>query len=60
MLTKIKESIYDDDSNYIEAVCLSSDTKPTAGIANGSVLIEMDTKALYFFDKTNSTWREWS
>lgn len=38
---------------------LSADTKPTTGIANGSVFIEMDTSKLYFFDSANSAWREW-
>ena len=39
---------------------LSTDTpKPTEGVANGSVFIEMDTSKLYFFDAANATWREW-
>lgn len=41
-------------------VCLSSDSKPTTGIANGSILMEMDTGKLYLFDEANSQWREWS
>jgi hypothetical protein len=39
---------------------LSSDTKKTAGVTNGSVFLEMDTKKMYLFDETNATWREWS
>ena len=44
----------------VEIACLSSDTKPTTGIANGSTLFEMDTKTLYFFDEENETWRAWA
>ena len=35
---------------------LSSDTKPTYQIANGSIFIEMDTSDVYFFDEENSRW----
>lgn len=38
---------------------LSTDQKPTEGIANGSVFIEMDTGKIYFYDLENTTWREW-
>ncbi len=39
--------------------CLSTDTKPTEGIANGSVCIEMDTGKIYFYDAANAEWLEW-
>lgn len=38
--------------------CLSTDTKPTEHILNGSSLIEMDTGKVYFFDEANGQWRE--
>lgn len=38
---------------------LSTDSKPTEGVGNGSALIEMDTSKVYFFDAGNSEWREW-
>ncbi len=38
--------------------CLSTDTKPTTGVINGSKLHEMDTGKDYYFDETNTTWRE--
>ena len=38
--------------------CLSTDTKPTEGIHNGSTLLEMDTGKMYMFDKDNEQWRE--
>ena len=40
-----------------EGDCLSTDTKPTENIENGSVLIEMDTGTVYFFDLENEEWR---
>lgn len=40
--------------------CLSSDTKPTTfdnqPIRNGSSLMEMDTKTLYYFDEAGQQW----
>lgn len=43
---------------YREGECLSTDTKPTNGWANGSKLIEMDTSKVFMFDEANSQWRE--
>lgn len=40
--------------------CLSTDTKPTTGITNGSQCLEMDTNKIYFFDQDNSTWLEFN
>lgn len=42
----------------IEGHCLSTDTKPTDKILNGSVLIEMDTGTVQFFDEAGTTWHE--
>ena len=44
--------------NQIEAYCLSTDTKPTTNVGNGSVLVEMDTSKVFFYDERNNTWRE--
>lgn len=38
--------------------CLSTDTKPTEKIPNGSVCIEIDTGAVYMFDAANKEWHE--
>ena len=38
---------------------LSTDTKPTEGVGNGSAFIEMDTSKVYFFDAGNPEWLEW-
>ena len=35
---------------------LSTDTKPTDGVLNGSQFIELDTSTLYFFSEEGQTW----
>lgn len=35
---------------------LSTDTKPTDGVRNGSVFAEMDTGLVYLFDEQNGEW----
>ena len=61
MFTKNKCSIYVGNNKvYVEASCLSKDTKETEGIANGSTCMEMDTGTLYFFDEENKVWRAWT
>lgn len=37
---------------------LSTDTKPTSGVRNGSVFAEIDTGKIYLFDEENSQWIE--
>lgn len=37
---------------------LSTDTKPTGNVENGSTFLEFDTGDLYIFDKTNTQWLE--
>lgn len=64
MLTiEVKKALTVDDElepkYYIEGSCLSTDAKPTDGIANGSVLFEMDTGTMYKFDEENVAWRAW-
>ena len=41
---------------FIEAVGLSSDTKPTEGIATGSRFTEVDTVAEFLFDEESGMW----
>lgn len=38
-----------------EGSCLSTDTKPT-DLANGSILKEMDTATVYFYDEAGEQW----
>lgn len=42
----------------IEAACLSTDTKPTTGIANGSLCIEIDTGDIYMFNAAGAEWNK--
>ena len=42
----------------ISGFCLSSDTKPTAGIANGSILTEMNTGKVFLFNEAGKAWVE--
>lgn len=58
MFTNNKTSYYGNDKVLIEAVCLSSDTKPTVGIANGSMCLEMNTGKIYVFNEAGSAWVE--
>lgn len=37
---------------------LSTDSKPTTGVGNGSIFIEMNTGKAYFFNAAGSAWIE--
>lgn len=37
---------------------LSTDSKPTTGLATGSSFVEVDTGKVYLFNETSSTWVE--
>lgn len=41
-----------------EIYCTSLETKPTTGLAMGSVAIEVDTGDVFFFNETSGTWVE--
>lgn len=58
MFTNNKAKYYGDNKILIEASCLSTDAKPTTGIANGSLCLEMDTGKIYAFNETASAWVE--
>lgn len=59
---KYKEDIASNGSfkfkTYFEGKCLSTDTKPTEDVVNGSVLLEMDTSKIYMFDESGIQWME--
>lgn len=40
---------------YKELVCLSTDTKPTTNVGNGSLIRELDTGDIYTFTKSGET-----
>ena len=35
---------------------LSTDSKPTVGIANGTIFYEMDSGSVYMFNEASGTW----
>lgn len=43
---------------YKEFAGLSTDTKPTEGLATGSVFITVDTGKAYLYDEVGQTWTE--
>ena len=47
-----------DGKVYVEISGLSTDSKPTEGVAQGSILSEVDTGKVYFFNETAATWVE--
>lgn len=53
-----KVSLNDTNERIVELRGLSTDTKPTTGIGNGSVYIEIDTQKIFFYDGTSETWKE--
>ena len=43
----------------IEATCESTDAKPGAGYMTGSILTEVDTGTVYFYDEDADEGEEW-
>jgi len=41
---------------YRVGACKSTDTKPTEGVANGSILMEIDTGKVWIFDGEDGQW----
>ena len=52
----------EDSVNYSDQTYfgLSTDSKPTERVGNGSIFVEIDTGDVYIFDKTNTIWRKLS
>lgn len=46
------------DLRGMDVRCLSTDKKPTSGIPNGAICIEIDTGKGYLFDEDNEKWWE--
>ena len=47
-----------DNKEYVEIACLSTDSKPTTGIITGSVIYEVDTGKRYEFNEVAGEWVE--
>lgn len=49
---------YTQNYGMVIVYCISSELKPTNGIANGSICFEIDTNKAYLFDEEGSQWNE--
>ena len=58
MITVEKDQIYNGTLHIIEAYGLSTDTKPTSGVATGSSFVEVDTGKVYLYNSDGSAWVE--
>ena len=58
MVRILTETIVEGTKRYIEAACLSTDTKPVDDLVTGSVMIEVDTSKAYMYDEDSSEWVE--
>ena len=57
MIRKLVENTFTDGKKYVEIACLHDDTKPTGGMATGSLAMEVDTGDIYAYDETgDGTW----
>lgn len=66
MVTMSKDAVFVANQNGantlvgdVEFRGLSTDTKPTDNVINGSSFIEIDTGKIYFFDAIGVQWLEW-
>ena len=51
-------TVYADGKKQVEIFGTSSESKPTSGLAMGSVFIEVDTGKAFLFNESSSTWVE--
>lgn len=51
---------YVGDVSVVELAGLSTDAKPTAGLATGSLFLEVDTGKIYAYDEVGGDWTELS
>lgn len=66
MITMSKDAVFIANQNGANTIVgdveyrgLSTDTKPTENVVNGSSFIEMDTGSIFFFDAAGVEWLEW-
>lgn len=58
MVRILTERIIEGNKKYIEAAALSTDSKPTADLVTGSVLVTVDNGKCYLFNETSGSWVE--
>ena len=42
--------------DFLEVHCVHNETKPTEGVAMGSIAVESDTGDVYFYNETAGAW----
>ena len=58
MIRTIDSKLTDTNRAYVELAGIHTDTKPTDGIATGSIFTEVDTGTVFFFNEASETWVE--
>lgn len=58
MITKINIKATSNGKELVDLALKSTDSKPTTGIINGSLCIEVNTGKLFVFDEDATTWTE--
>jgi len=58
MITKINIKATQNGKELVDLALKSTDTKPTTGIMNGSLCMEVDTGSIYAYDEGSSEWAE--
>ena len=56
MANNVVERPNDLQHRYIQWAGMSTESKPTSGIATGSLALEIDTAKVYAFNESDSTW----
>lgn len=56
MVTYLVKGTNSDGSIVYEMCGLSEDEKPTKGVGNGSIFVEMNTGVISFYDSENKEW----
>lgn len=56
----LEERIIENNKKYIYAAGESTDDKPTGDFVNGSIALEVDTRKVYFWLESSSSWNDGS
>ena len=59
MVRLLVEQTFSSGKKYIEAACLSTDTKPVDNLITGSFCMEVDTGKTYLFNEEAESGSEW-
>ena len=59
MVRILVDKMHTGEKCYIEVSCLSTDTKPVGNFVTGSILNEVDTGNVYFYNEEAASGAEW-